>query len=106
MGMAEDHGSDAGGVRMQVQILAGMKHVDQFSVEINGFSCRQLAAHPAVIDVAANRREWSDGSEDVENGVVPDIAGMQDVGAAGESVYGFRTQQAVSIGDDADAHAG
>ncbi len=28
MGVAEDHGCDAGAVRMQVQILSGMKHVE------------------------------------------------------------------------------
>ena len=35
VGVAEDYGCDAGGVRMQVEILARMQHVNQFSIELD-----------------------------------------------------------------------
>lgn len=92
MGMAGDDGCDAGGVRMQIQILARVKHVDQVSIEIDGFGGRQLAAHSAVVNIAANCSERCDGPQSVENIVIPDIAGMQDVGATGESVHGLWAQ--------------
>ena len=62
MGVAEDHCSDAGGVRMEIKILARMKHIDQFSIELNGFSGRQFAADSVVVHIAANRCEGRDGS--------------------------------------------
>ena len=105
MRVAEDDGGDAGGVRMQVQIFARMQHVDQFSVELNGFGGGKIAAHSAVIDVPANCGQGRDGSQCIENVIAANVTGMQDVGATGKCMDGFWTQQSVSIGDDADAHA-
>ncbi len=105
MRVAEDHDSDAGGVWMHIQILADMKHVDQFSIEINGLSCRQFTAGALMVHVAANRRERCDVPQSIENGVVADVTGMQDAGATGECVDGFWTQQPMSVGDDANPHA-
>lgn len=92
MGVAKNHGSHAGGVGMQVQILARVKHVDQFSIELNGFSGRQFAAGSDAVHIAANRREWRDVPQSVENVVVADISGVEDVGAADERLHGFWAQ--------------
>lgn len=89
VGVAEDHGRDAGSVRMQVQILPGVKHVEEFSVELDGFCCGQFGAGTAVVDVAANRCEWRDVPQRFEDLVISDIPGMQNVGATCERVDGF-----------------
>ena len=77
----------------------------KFSIELDGFGGGQITAESAVVDVTANCGEWRDGPQSVENLVIANVTGMQDVVAAGECLDGFRTQQSVSIGDDADAHA-
>lgn len=105
MGVAKDYGCEAGGVRMKVQIIARMNQVNRFSLELNGFGGRQVATDSFVIDIAANRGEWRDGSQSFEDVVVANIASVQNVIAAGERLHGFRAQQSVSIGDDANAHA-
>ena len=58
-----------------------------------------------MIDIAANRGEWRDGAEGIEDFVITNVTGVQDAIAAGEGLHGFWAQQSVSIGNDADAHA-
>ena len=62
----------------------------------------QVAAGSIVVDIAANGGEGSDVPQRIENVVVADVAGMQDMGAAGEGLHGFRPQESVRIGDDAN----
>src|SRR6185437_6926445 len=79
-----------------------MQHVDEPAVQFDGFGGRKLRGGAAGIDVAANGRNGRDLFEGVQDGDIADVARMKDVRGSAESLKGFGTQQAVSIGDDAD----
>ncbi len=86
VGVAENDGGNACGVRMQVEVLSRMDQVEELSREFDGRCGRQCAADAIVVDIAANCGERRDFSQGVENGVVADIACVEDVGTTGERV--------------------
>ena len=102
--VAEDHGGNACGRGMQINIFAAMDDVEEFSSEFHGLGERQCAASTFVVDIAADRGDGSDGLQRVEDSVVTYIACVEDMGAAGERLQSFWTQQAVSVGDDSNSH--
>ncbi len=79
MGVPKDYRGKSRGMGIQIQVVARVDHVEQFSAELDGFGCRQFTADAVVVDVASNCGEWRDRLQRFENIVAADIAGMQDV---------------------------
>ena len=102
--MAVDHGADAGGRGVEVQVGDVVDEIEETAGEFDGFGCGKLRARARAVDVAADGGEWSDGGEAVEDGGVADVAGVEDVVNAHEGDEGFGAEEAVGVGDYAYAH--
>jgi len=56
-----------------------MEHVDAVASEFEQFSGWQMIARTALIDIAANGRDWRYRVKNVEDGRITNIAGMKNM---------------------------
>ncbi len=97
----DDHG-DAGGLGVEVEVFAGMEHVDEAAGEFDGLGGREEGGGAVGVDVAADGGDAGDAGEGGEDGgvaYVADVKYVRDVGEGGEE---FGAEEAVGVGEDAD----
>lgn len=102
--MTAENYTDARGLRMEIEVLEGVDHVDQAACEFDGLGGGEGGAGAGAIDVAANRHDGGDAAEFGEDFGVAYIAGVEDVGDTGEGWEKLRAEETVGVGDDADEH--
>ncbi len=105
VGVAVDHDGDAGGFRLDVQVVQGVDHVEKLAVELHGFRGGESGAGAGVVDVAADCGHGRELAEGVEEGGVAQVTGVEDVVDATQGVESFGAEEAVGVGEDAYAHA-
>lgn len=104
VGVAVEDDGHAGGLRLDIEIVQSVDHVDQAAGELYGLGGREGGAGAGTVDVAANGGEGGDLAEGVEDGWVAYVAGVEDVVDAAEGHDGFGAEEAVGVGEDAYAH--
>ncbi len=104
VGMSEDDCRDAGGFGIEVELLHIMQQVDAAAGELDQLGGWQMAACVAFVGVATNRCYRSDFGQGGEDLWISDISGMKDMFCTLQCLERFRPQQAVGIGNHADAH--
>ena len=79
-----------------------MDHVNVQPVDCEARRSGQVFGPGTTVDVAAYCRQGRYAGESVEMRWIADVSCMQDVADALQSFQRFGSEQAVSIGDDAD----
>jgi hypothetical protein len=103
--VAVDDHSNPSGIGLEVQVRNGVQHVDEAAIEFDRLSGRKLRGGTVGVDVSADGSDRRDLSQRVKDPNVTDITCVQDVCCPAQSVESFGSQQAVSVGDDADHRA-
>ncbi len=88
---------NSGGIRIEVQLMEIVKHIDAGSGQLDEFRCGQLCTWAAAVNVSAYGDEGRQFRKPVEDGSVAYIPHMKDVGHAAQGVHGFRAKQAVCV---------
>jgi hypothetical protein len=104
VGVAADDGPDAGGGRVQIEVVDGVDEIKETAAQLYGFGGVEVVEDGGRVDIAADGGEQGDLTEAVEDARVVDIAGVEDVVDAGEFGDGFGAEEAVGVGDDANVH--
>jgi len=102
--VAGDYDSESSGFRFEIELSQVMQDVDRDAPEFDDLSLWQFARPRTLVDVAADRGQWSKSGELLENLRIADIPGVNDVLRPAERLKSFRSKQAVGIGDDADSN--
>ena len=98
---ADDH-RETGGLGLEIQLGKIVQHIDGNAAGFEYFSLRQPLGPCAFIDVAPDRRDRGDGAKLIQNLRCAHISRMNNVVRSAQSLDGFRTQQAVRVGDNAN----
>lgn len=103
--MTAHHDGDVGGNWVEVEILEGVDEVEETSIEFDGLGGRKPSTGSMGVDVPADGSNGRESTQGFEDGRITDVAGVQDVVGAGKGNESFGSQQAVSVGENADAHS-
>lgn len=88
---ADDHG-DAGSFGVHVEVVDGVNEVEEVAGQLNDFGLGEQGAGAEEVDVAADGGDRSNLAENVENGWVADVTGVEDVVDTCEGSNGFRPE--------------
>ena len=103
MGVPEDDRIDAGGGGVQVEAEAFMEDVDQDASHLHHEGGGQVRGPSGPVGVAPDRLHRGDLFQGAENLRVTDVPGVDDEFHALQGLDRLGAQQAVGVGDDADA---
>ena len=96
-----DHG-ESRGFGLQIELRQVVQHVDRNSSYFEHVSFWQPARPGAFVDIATHHPQRGDAGKFVKNFRGANIPGMNDGVGAAQGCDGFRTQQAMRVGDDAN----
>jgi len=102
MSVAGNHGREARRFGLQIQLREIVQNVDRNAGQFEHLGLWQAAGPGVLIDIAANRSHGSNRFEFFQNLRRANVAGVDDVVRPAQCVEGLRTQQTMSVGDDAD----
>lgn len=102
--VAADDGADAGGGGVEVEVVHGVHEVEEVAGELDGLGWREIGAGARGVDVATDGGDGRDLLKGAEDGDLADVAGVEDMVDAGEGGERLGTEEAVGVGEDADAH--
>ena len=102
MGMTGDDSRKSGELRVEVQCLEVVQHVEVEAPGLDDVEGGQRSGPRPGIDVSSDRKSRRDGAKPLEHFRPADVAGVDDQRRPLQRVGGFWTQQAVGIRDDAD----
>ena len=102
--MAGHHHLHAGPGGFQVELCEVVDHVQADLAEAEELRLPQPHRPRPPIVVAAPRRDGRERGQRLEDAGIADVACVDDVVAAVEEGLDLRPQQAVGVGDQADAH--
>jgi hypothetical protein len=105
MRVTEDDDADVGDVRVEVEVVDGVEHVEETAGELNGFGGGELGAGAVGVDVAADGGDGRDAAEFGEDVGVADVAGVKDVIDTSEGGEELWAEETVGVRDHADEHA-
>jgi hypothetical protein len=106
VGVAVEDNRDAGGLRVEVEVFAGVDHVDQTAGQLDGLGGGEEGAGTVGVDVAADGGDGGDTGEVDEDGGIADVAGVKDVIDTGQGGKDFGAEEAVGVGEYADECGG
>lgn len=106
VGVSGEHHGYSCRVGIEVEVFYGVDHVDQAAPELDGLGGGEIGARAVRVDVAAYRCDGGDAGELGEDLRVANVAGVKDVGDPMEGNENLGAEEAVSVGDDADAGDG
>jgi hypothetical protein len=102
MSVAGNHGRESRRFGLQVHLRKIVQHIDRNAAELDHLSLRKQAGPWPLVNVSAHRSHRSNLGKLLQYFWRADIAGMNDVLRSEQSFDGFRPQQTVCVGDDAD----
>lgn len=98
VGVAIEDDADACSVRMDVEIIKVVQHVDEAAAEFDGFGGGKIGAGTEDIDIAADGGGRGDTAELGEDVRITKVACVQDVIHACKHWKKFGTEETVGVG--------
>jgi len=109
VGMAIEDCRKSCGCGVEIELMHVVEQVEgNFRIgagQRDYFGFGELGAGAVGVDVAADGGDWGDGCELAEDFRVAYVAEMQDVVGACQERKDFGAEEAVGVGEDADAHS-
>ena len=102
--MAGDDCRDLGGLRIEIQLIHIMQHVDVVTAELNELCGREVLAWAAFVDVATDRGGRCYKTQRIQDIGRANISCMENMVRALQSLKCFGAEQPMGVGDDSDAH--
>ena len=102
MGMTGHHDRDAARDRIDLQSLQIVQNVERFSRKSNDLGFGVCNSPVVDIHVSSDRGNRGDAAQRVYDFGTPDVAAMNDVIDASQTMLRLRPQQPVRVGDDPD----
>ena len=102
--MTSDDCRDSGGLRMEIQLIHIMQHVDVVTAEFHELCGREVPARAAFVDISADRsdrRHMTLGIQDIGRA---NISCMEDMVRTLQSLNCLGAEQPMCVGDHSDAH--
>lgn len=100
--VAADDNVEAGDFRIEVKLFKVVQDVDRDILEFDNCGERKGRGPGFGVNVAANGEDGRDGFELVEDSRIADVTCVNDGLGVLECREGFRAEQTVGIGDDAE----
>ncbi len=104
MGVATDYDGDACGLRVNVEVVDGVQHVDKVLFKFDCFCRGECGARAVRVHVAANCCDGSNLRERCQDVWIANISGVQNVLGFGEGNVRFGAKQTMRIGDHTYQH--
>ena len=104
VGVAVKDGGELGGGGVEVDGLEVVEEIEVAVFEEDDFGFGEFGAGSFAVDVAADGGDGGDGAQLVEDGRLADVAQVEYVVYAAEGGENFGAEEAVGVGEDADAH--
>lgn len=102
--MAADDGPYTGGGRVEIEIVDRVDEIKEAAAQFDGLRRMEIVEDRRRIDVAADGGYWRYFTKAVQDTRVVNVPGVEDVVDTGQFGDGFRTEQTVRVGDDANEH--
>jgi hypothetical protein len=100
--VAADYHVEAGGFRVEVELFKIVQDIDRNILEFDDCGERKGRCPRLGVHVATNGENGCDGFKLVEDGLVANVACMNNGLGAFERGEGFRAEETVGIGNDAE----
>ena len=104
VGVAVKDGGEFGGGGVEVDGLEVVEEIEVAVFKEDDFGFGEFGAGAFAVDVAADGGDGGDGAQLVEDGDFADVAEVEDVVNAFKGGENLGAEEAVGVGDDADAH--
>jgi len=102
---ANDRGH-TGGLQIEIEFSEVVKHVDHMTAKSDKVVCWKAVGPRTMVIISSDRSDWSDRSEGLQNGMVTDVATMNNQVRVAERLERLWPDQPMRIGDDTDQIAG
>ena len=103
--MTSDDCRDFGSLRIEIQLIYIMQHVEVATVEFHELRGRQVLARAAFVNISPNRGHRRQEAQRIQDIGRANISCMEDVVRTLQPLECFGAEQPMSVGDDSDAHA-
>jgi hypothetical protein len=105
MGMARHHHLESPCYRINVKLSEIVNDIDENSSRFQNFRLGDLLGPSAFVVIAANRRDWRDRGQLLQNRLISDVASMDDEVTPMQELDRFNSKKTVSVRDEPNTNA-
>lgn len=102
MAVSIDHRTESGCLRLEIKLIEVVQHINGNATDLNDLRLRQLLRPRSFVDVSANRGHGRNQRELLKDLRITHISRMDNPLRPAQGLDGFRANQPVCIGNNAD----